>query len=179
MDIAEVTFTQHYTDVIETKFGTKTKNSFITDDGTRYESWKAPVAAAVAAHMNEPIKVLFEKKEHNGYVNLEIKELLGVDSSAPAPPPVSDNADEPVMDPTPTRQIQVNGPSASSAQVEKEARITRTAAFKTTVESMTQIFLSTGDERYNPLLNPDTVIDYVDEVLDYLITGSVAERTAA
>ena len=60
MESAVLTFTQHYTDVVNTKYGTKTKNTFVTDDGQRFESWNSGVAAKVAAECDAPPEAVLE-----------------------------------------------------------------------------------------------------------------------
>lgn len=167
MDTAQVTFGQHYQDVIETKFGTKTKHTFVTDDGTRYEAWKAPIAARIAASMSEPLTILFEKKVSGQYTNLEIKDVLGdVPVSVPTP------------DEIPTRTMSVNSPEAGKA---KEERITRLAIWKTAFEAFTALAVADGgpDSAYNPVLNPGLVEDFVNEQFEFLMTGTSTSKAEA
>lgn len=171
MDTAVVTFEMHYQDVVETKFGTKTKHTFVTDDGTRYESWKAPIAARIAASMSEPLTILFDKKVSGQYTNLEIKDVLG---DALPSMSVSDNAEEPVS----TRTVNVNSPEAGKA---KEERITRLAIWKTAFEAFTALAVADGgpDSAYNPILNPGLVEDFVNEQFQFLLTGTSTSKAEA
>lgn len=158
MEQAVLTFTQHYTDVVNTKYGTKTKNTFITDDGDRFESWNSGIAAKVAAGIDQPLNILYEVKTSGQYTNKEIKEVLGGSVTTPSPAPVSDNAEEPVT---------VSAPRENQDQ--KNLRISRFAALKVAVVEVTAEGISFVE-------NPTILFERADEILKYVDNGLPAEE---
>lgn len=153
MDTAQVTFTQHYSDMVNTKYGTKTKNTFITDDDVRYETWKAPVAAVLAANMDTPITILFDKKVSTGkegqvYTNLEIKDVLGT-TNAPA------------------ADVAVSAPVAAPPKKddsERQTQIMRQSALERAIRA----FAAAG---LDPVTYSAELLELSDDYLDYFING--------
>lgn len=156
-----VTFTQHYTDQIDTRYGSKTKNTFVTDDGRRFETWKTDIAARVAASLELPLTILFEQKTNGQYTNLEIKDLVQNGSAPTQPSPAQQIVSEM------NRGVTAPAPQAqpSVSQKEKEVSIQRQSA----VKSALQAFEIAG---IDPITNSSELLEYADTVLfDYFQNG--------
>jgi len=156
METAQVTFTQHYTDVVNTKYGTKTKNTFVTDDGERFESWNAGIAAKVAAGIDQPLNILFERKTQGQYTNLEIKEVLGGSVVGAATP----------LQPT-TTPVAVTT-QTSETQDERQTRIMRQSALKIAVQAFTA-------ENLEPVSNTEAVFQLAEEYVEFFLHGAKVE----
>lgn len=156
METTQVTFTQHYTDVVNTKYGTKTKNTFVTDDGDRYESWNTGIAAKVAATLDTPVNIVFERKQSGQYTNLEIKDVLGgtvVGTATPAPTQTT---------------VQVNAPVTTESQDERQTRIMRQSGLKAAIQAF-------GVAELDPVQNTDALYQLAEEFVDFYLHGSPVE----
>lgn len=147
MTTETLTFTKHFVDQVNGKYGLKTKNTFVTNDNRRFETWRPDVAAQVAAYLNQPVTVVYEQRVNGQYTNLVIQGV--VNDAAPAP----------------SQQTSPPPANVSSASQAKEISIQRQSALKAAIHA----FEVAG---IDPVTEHAALVEWAETVaFDYFVNG--------
>lgn len=145
-----VVFEKHYQDDVNTKYGQRVKHTFVTGDGTRYETWKAPVANVLVATMGQQVQVSGQVKSDGRYTNLDITEA---------------NLD--IIEANPANLAAYTPSPAVETNEERQLRIMRQSGLERAI-------LSFGAAGISPLENLDELLELSDQFVDYFVGGREA-----
>lgn len=125
----------------------KTKNTFVTEDKRRFETWDATMAARVAAGMNNPQAVTYETRQNGQYTNLVIQETSVAHGS---------NGGQPAQAPEPSSSGGRRGGP------EERTSIHRQVAGKLTVEAFNNVGIDVVAHQNEALEYAQTWVDFFE-----------------
>lgn len=73
-----LTLERHFVDA----YNGKTKNTFVTGDRRRFETWDSKMAARVLPHLNRSVLLTYEIRQNGQYTNLVIKDITPLEEEA-------------------------------------------------------------------------------------------------